>query len=466
MPSQIDDLILDLHLIGAVKFGKFTLKSGLVSNIYIDIRVIVSHPRILQSVASLIWHILKDINFDVICGVPYGALPIATAITVLHQVPMIMCRKEPKQYGTKQRVEGTIESGNRVVIIEDVITGGTSIVETAKTLHSMNLKVNHAIALLDRQQAGRVVLESVHNIRLHHVFNLSDVLRVLHQYKRIDDDTYHSTLVDIVSHQAPTVANYRVLEYNLLRLESRAALCPPDSISYKLFNIMATKKTNLCVAADLLSSDAILDLANAIGPYICVLKTHFDFLTFTNVEEQVTFLTKLRTLAGLHNFLIFEDRKFADIGNTVCVQYKHLDWADMITTHILPGPGIIEALVKSGARGIILIAEMSSKDNLITTDYTKKALEWATVYKPHVTGFISIGRLSNDPTMIHMTPGVRIVEGTDDFGQQYETPNQLIYDRLTDVIIVGRDICNHFNPIGQAVKYRDQGWQAYEMNFQ
>src|SRR3989339_31770 len=131
----------------------------------------------------------------------------------------------------------------------------------------------------------------------------------------------------------------------------------------RLFKLMAEKQTNLCLAADLTDFNGLTDLIDKIGGQICVLKTHIDIIS--NLPDN--FAEKLDELKNKHDFLIFEDRKFADIGHTVKNQYaqglyKIADWADIINAHIIPGPGIIEGLAEIGlpkGRGLLLLAEMS-----------------------------------------------------------------------------------------------------------
>lgn len=171
-------LILSLYEIGAVKFGDFTLKSGNKSTIYLDLRQIISYPEVLRAVAETIWQQVNGYPIDLICGVPYTALPIATCIALKQDLPMVMRRKEPKDYGTKQRVEGAYKTGQQCLIIEDIITTGSSILETAEDLEVGGLKVKHVGVLINREQGGIENLQK-HHYSVHAAFTLKEILNTL-----------------------------------------------------------------------------------------------------------------------------------------------------------------------------------------------------------------------------------------------------------------------------------------------
>lgn len=245
---------------------------------------------------------------------------------------------------------------------------------------------------------------------------------------------------------------------------SRAQTCPCLPAK-QLLMCMDEKKTNLCLSADVTTAADLLMLAELLGPEICLLKTHIDIIQdFTPALTQ-----QLRQLARQYQFFIFEDRKFADIGNTVKQQYAggiyHIaEWADCVNAHVLPGPSIIKGLyevAKPLNRGLILLAEMSSAGHLMNDDYKQKTLAMAETLPDFIMGFITQQKLSDNVHWINLTPGVQLSAGTDALGQQYVTPHKAIVENGSDVIIVGRGIIRAENPLAEAKKYRENGWQSY-----
>lgn len=257
------------------------------------------------------------------------------------------------------------------------------------------------------------------------------------------------------------------MPFKRLRYSERINFCK-NQLAQKLLALIEKKQSNLALAADLSDCEELIYFADRIGPEICVLKTHVDILG----NFDFSYMEKLVKLAEKHEFFIFEDRKFADIGNTVRQQYEfgmyHIsDWAHIINAHTLPGPGIIQGLSEPGMRkqrGLLLLAEMSSSDNLISHEYTQQTIKMAEQFPAFVMGFIAQHKLNDDPQWIYMTPGVQMEANKDPLGQRYVTLKQAIVENGTDIIIVGRGILNTDDPVAVAKEYRKEGWAAYVLS--
>ena len=183
-----EEIALTLFDIGAIKFGEYQLKTGEISPIYVDLREIISFPQLLKAVADLIWNHTEGLDFDVMCGVPYTALPIASYLSVIHNKPMVMRRKELKNYGTKKMIEGVFKKGQHTLIIEDIITTGASILETIEPLNQVGLEVRDIIVFVDREQGGVAnITKKGYNIQP--VLKISDILTLLERNKKITLET-------------------------------------------------------------------------------------------------------------------------------------------------------------------------------------------------------------------------------------------------------------------------------------
>lgn len=194
--------------------------------------------------------------------------------------------------------------------------------------------------------------------------------------------------------------------------------------------------SNVVVSIDKQTKSEIMEILDCLADCVLGVKLHSDIvIDEPNIGKQIK--------QKYPNLLIIEDRKFCDIGNTVMFQSKNITkYADLITVHSLPGEGIIQGLrnncVENDCR-ILLLAQMSSKDNLIDKEYTRKTIELAKKHKDIVVGFIAQEKLADG--FWHFTPGVRLNEKGDNLGQQYNTPTHLINDKNVDILIVGRGIC-------------------------
>jgi uridine monophosphate synthetase len=182
--AELADGLLDA---GCVKFGQFTLKSGLLSPIYLDLRLLVGFPRLLEQVACAYLPLLRSLSFDRLAALPYAALPIGAAVSLQGNWPMIYPRKEVKAYGTQAEIEGVFVSGERVVVIDDLATTGGSKFEAIDRLVAAGLQVGDVVVLIDRQSGAAAALDRA-GYRLHSVFTLTQLLDYWHSVRRVSSD--------------------------------------------------------------------------------------------------------------------------------------------------------------------------------------------------------------------------------------------------------------------------------------
>ena len=474
MDDLLRSILRRLYECNAIKFGNFKLKTGTMSPVYIDLRIVISYPNLLIDMCNELDRLARKCNFDIICGVPYTGLTMATCLSTQHNHPMVMRRKEAKSYGTKQVLEGIYHDGQQVLIVEDVISSGTSILETVAVLKQVDVNITDVIVFIDREQGG-VENMAQHGIKVHSVLTVSQLLLFLAeeghltQSQAIDSiDWIHKTKLEIscvTNNQLDLVSPRKNISF------SERAKLSKHPLTKALFKLMERKESNLCVSADLVRTKDILKLAQIVGPHIVMLKTHVDIIEDFNME----FVDKLRYYSKQFNFLLFEDRKFADIGSTVGSQYsKGLyrinDWAHFVNAHLAPGSGLIKALKEEASkamepRACLLIAQMSSEGNLLPASYSDEAFKLANSNADYVVGFISQSRITSDPTLIHFTPGVRIAATGDDLGQQYVTPELAVSKHCADIIIVGRGIISELesveNLLSVTKEYQKRGYDAY-----
>lgn len=244
-------------------------------------------------------------------------------------------------------------------------------------------------------------------------------------------------------------------------------------VARRLFALMEQKQSNLCASVDVRTTKELLELLDKLGPFICLAKTHIDIIDDFTYDGTIL---PLLELSKKHKFLIFEDRTFADIGNTVKHQYqggvyKIAQWADITNAHGVIGSGIVKGLKEAATettdqpRGLLMLAELSSKGSIAHGKYTEETVEIAKSDKEFVIGFIaqnSMGGQDEGFDWIIMTPGVGLDDTGDALGQQYRTVSQ-VFSTGTDIIIVGRGLFGKGrDPLKEGERYRKAGWEAYQ----
>ena len=443
------EFFLECYKLGIIKFGRFTLKSGIESPFYVDLRPLASDPKILKNLANYLLEMLPLDNFDLICGVPYAALPMATAMSLESYIPLIIKRKEAKAYGTKKLIEGIYQKGQNCLLVEDVITSGKSLLETIAEVEHEDLKVSDIVVVLDREQGGKELLEKK-GLKVHTLFNITEVCEILSAENMLTDDEVQR-IKDFLAGNKVQFEEVKRASY-----EQKLEIAQ-HPVSKKLLEIAIEKKSNLIASADVITTQELLDFAEKVGPNIVALKTHIDIITDFDPDKTIL---PLKDIAAKYNFLLMEDRKFADIGSTQELQfsygmYKISNWADFVTAQVIGGYDSLECFRNVG---VVAILSMSSKGTLTDANYFEEAQKVA-VSHPNVIGGVSQKPVSDD--LLFFTPGVNLEVKGDGKGQQYNTPEHVFSTLHTDFMIVGRGIYKADDQEKASLSYKIAGWDAY-----
>ncbi len=185
------DLILQLFDLGCVLFGSYVQASGATLPYYIDLRQIISNPQIFHKALDAYARILQELHFDRIAGIPYGSLPTATGLALRLNRPMIFPRKEVKAHGTRRLVEGTFQPGETVVVVDDILITGKSVLEGVEKLESTGLVVRDIVVLIDHGQGVRERVAQK-GYRVHAALTLAEITQTLYQAGRIKESEFNA----------------------------------------------------------------------------------------------------------------------------------------------------------------------------------------------------------------------------------------------------------------------------------
>ena len=185
------ELIIDLFDIGCLLFGEYVQASGAVFNYYIDLRQIISDPNLFHRVLHSYSDLLEQLNFDRIAGIPYGSLPTATGLSLALHKPLIYPRKEVKAHGARRLIEGDFNEGDQVVVVDDILITGGSVLEGIAKLESSGLVVKNVVVFIDhggqRDRRARERLES-QGYQVHAVLDIARITQVLLEAGRLSNE--------------------------------------------------------------------------------------------------------------------------------------------------------------------------------------------------------------------------------------------------------------------------------------
>jgi orotate phosphoribosyltransferase len=189
-----------LHNIDALKFGVFKLTSGKASPYYVDLRVVPSFPDAFRQICDFYGeYIINQIgleNFDRVAGVPLAGIPFASQIAYNLRKPFLYVRKGIRRHGRQRRVEGILVSGDRVLLVDDLVTTGLNLKKAAEAIKAEGGVVKEAVAFLDREEGGKEKLEKS-GINIHTLLQMSEVANTLYEIGAIDEESLKTILMQI-----------------------------------------------------------------------------------------------------------------------------------------------------------------------------------------------------------------------------------------------------------------------------
>jgi orotate phosphoribosyltransferase len=189
-----------LHKIGALQFGAFKLTSGKISPYYIDLRMVPSFPDAFQEICDFYVNFIKeevgDRNFKRVAGIPVAGLPFASIIAFKLAKPFLYIRKGVRLHGRQRRIEGILSPGDRVLLVDDLVTTGLSLQKAAKAIIAEGGVVADAVVLLDREEGGRERLEKS-GVMLHAMLEIRETATSLCEIGAIDEEQLKTILRQI-----------------------------------------------------------------------------------------------------------------------------------------------------------------------------------------------------------------------------------------------------------------------------
>ncbi len=176
-----------------VQFGEFTLASGIKSPIYVNLRVLPSYPEAMILVTDELSRLVKKMKVDIVAGAETAGIPLSTAISLKTKIPMVYVRKKPKGYGMNQLIEGELQKGQKVVLIDDMATNAFSKLNFVQGIRQAGGMIEDVVIVLDREQGGADALAK-ENVKLHSLITLKELLQYMKDSSLIDDTQYNEIL--------------------------------------------------------------------------------------------------------------------------------------------------------------------------------------------------------------------------------------------------------------------------------
>ena len=345
MTNKVNEIYETLLKDEILEIGSFTLKNDMKTEYYINSRKLYSNVALMNMISDKIVNKINmktEIDYDHLAGVPYGTLPLVGLLSNKIDKPMLFMRKEKKGYGSKKIIEGKYEIGDSVILIEDTITSGSSIIDTISKLETLGVFVSYVLVLFDRETGAVNDIKQTLHIPVESLFKISKISNYF-SVKNLMSDFDNGKIVSSI---ATDKKYYSYMKEETKRIEDEEKekqlsiknyeYIFNNSLSTLLIGLVIRKKTALCLSLDVSSWKVGREILELCGPYICMVKLHSDL--FTDIGNINLFIKELKVLSRKYKFLIMEDMKLGDVDKITYKKitnsfFKYGEWANLITIH-------------------------------------------------------------------------------------------------------------------------------------
>jgi uridine monophosphate synthetase len=484
MPLTKNQLLSKLYQSGIFTLEQTVLKSGKKSPYYCDFRKLVSLPELYQEVINFSVDRIKklELTYQHLACVPIGSLPFTTSISTSLNHSFVIPRSETKSYGKKCSVEGNLQVGDNVVVIEDVVTTGASVLEAVETLKNNGANVEHIVCLFDREEEGEPMIRNK-GIQFHYLINLNDFIKFLEsnqltdnlhleqlkfhheKYKKNQLDLYDNVNTDLKTQERKDKLNrdYQSLVSN--------------SFNNRLLTIVKNKHSSLCLSLDVNTWKVGKPILEKCGPHICMVKLHLDLIQ--DWDQNAT--KEILEMANTHQFLIMEDCKMDD--TPVIIEKKIYEgrhgfgnWVDAITINSLNFKANNEIVYRSNRKkrntsnelAVIPVGQYNVVGSLVDKHLSQellKVLSEETDDRFKCNTIVQQTLFKTENHLLRMTPGVVEVEDDLKFLEnnlKYRTIEDAMLRDRNHIVIIGSNILEDDNIEGKCKKCASKTWNYFD----
>tara|TARA_B100001057_G_scaffold499094_1_gene608494 strand:+ start:71 stop:1636 length:1566 start_codon:yes stop_codon:yes gene_type:complete len=476
-------------------FEDITLKNGGVSPYYCNFKNLYNDHNLVNNILSYISNMIEfhKLEADKISGVPLGALPLATLLSNKLGKGLLMTREEKKQYGMKSLIEGVYQLEDKVLLLEDVVTTGKSVIDEVKLLRNNGLTVTHVISLFNRNEGGKINLDN-NNINLLSIFQFNDLItllesndfdkHILEKLRFYHDKTQKKLVQDIDNSNEDNVNLNEKSDNNddddddNEENKHNNNLYDPDYTynklldnHHELLSIMEQKKTALCLSLDTMSWKYGYKILDDCGPYICMVKLHVELF----LDWNDNCMNQLLELSEKHNFKIMQDSKLPDVPSindkiVTNLKYKINQWANYITIQPYNYVNNMRELSKYNIK-YTPVCEMNIENNFYNEEYIENVSNMLKIENKNklydIPCIVSQKLFRNNKNVLRFTPGV--VCDNDDMrfvdNSRYRTIETAMIKDKNHIVIIGSNILDEEDYVDKCKKCSKSSWGNFEMMY-